>query len=315
MSGGNQVHLLSQRLREPDRNVRQGSRSPTQSISDPRARVRVLACSAKRRALETTGCGSTLAPVSTPPPLAQTAPPDAHTPPNILPALAAATPRSSPRSSSFVRSTSVFTKNPINGSSSRLPRPATGVPTTTSLSPLNRHSNTCHAASSVMNSVAPSLLPNSRNCCVNSPPHAHRSTAPRRRDSPRRTCASGNFSTGNSPRNCSRQYPNSFSSRSPCQPSPLPHRIVRVAHFQLPQLATAPHHCKPRTTPPTPAPTALSTTHRLRCGATSPATGALSQTTASARPATVAHASGQTAFLLLRSPAFRASASLSASGG
>ena len=75
-----------------------------------------------------------------------------------------APPRARARSSSrkvgspdrSVRSTSVLTKNPISPSISARLRPAIGVPTTMSSCPCSASSSTWKAASSVMNSVAPS---------------------------------------------------------------------------------------------------------------------------------------------------------------
>ncbi len=104
-----------------------------------------------------------------------------------------------------VRSTSVLTKKPISSSTSPRPRPATGLPTTTSSLPLYRDSSVWKAPSATMYSVTPSCRPSARSLSSTSAGSWTCSLAPRKLCTAGRGWSVGSSSSSGAPRSFSRQ--------------------------------------------------------------------------------------------------------------
>ncbi len=111
--------------------------------------------------------------------------------------------------------TSVLTKKPISPSVSSRVRPAIGVPTDTSSSPDQRDSRSCQAASSVMNSVAPSRRASARSARDVSAESARPTLCARAPCTLGRGRSVGSSSSGGAPARRSRHHPSWASSTSP----------------------------------------------------------------------------------------------------
>ncbi|PBI82809.1 hypothetical protein BKP42_68440 [Rhodococcus erythropolis] len=106
------------------------------------------------------------------------------------------------------RSARVLTNMPTRSSSARSPRPATGVPTTTSYSPVKRESTTARAACNTMNGVAPCSRATFSNCAFTSGLRWAENMAPRPEASAGRGRSSGRSITDGSASRALRQKSN-----------------------------------------------------------------------------------------------------------
>ncbi|SLH95345.1 Uncharacterised protein [Mycobacteroides abscessus subsp. abscessus] len=104
-----------------------------------------------------------------------------------------------------LRSVRVLTNMPTRSSSAAAPRPATGVPTATSVAPDNRASSTAKAACTTMNGVASCRCARARMRAATGAPSRARTVAPRLEATAGRGRSVGSARSSGSPRNCSRQ--------------------------------------------------------------------------------------------------------------